>query len=137
MSLALRQSLYSKITGGTAVTNLLASNTAVYPADDVPSGSLFDYVMYGLSAGGPSNDSPHDAENMVYTVQAVSNVSKRRAVAIDDALRALLHRASLTVTGWSHYYLARIAEIEYTEVNAEGMEFYHVGAEYRIRLQKS
>ena len=56
------------------------------------------------------------------------------AEAIDAALDALLHLGSLTVAGWSNFWMAREGDIAYQEVDPTGRPIFHAGGVYRIRL---
>ncbi len=130
---ALNTALYSKLTGGTALTALLAGTTSVYN-QVVPRGAALPYVVFNIQGGGPENITPARFENLVYTVKAVSAASALAAGSIDAQIDALLHLGTLSVSGWSNFLLMREERIQYVETAPEGQYIWHVGGTYRIRL---
>lgn len=127
---------YSKLTGGTALTALLAGAASVYN-QVVPVGAAMPYVVFNIQAGGPENITPARFENIIYLVKAVSATSALAAGSIDSQIDILLHRSSLTVTGWSNFWLAREERIQFVETAPEGQYIWHVGGTYRVRLVQS
>ncbi len=124
---------YSKLTGGTALTTLLAGTTSVYN-QVVPRSAAMPYVVFNIQAGGPENMCPTEFESMVYLVKAVSATSALAAGSIDAQIHTLLHKGTLTVTGWTNFWLARETRIQYVETAPEGAYIWHVGGTYRVRL---
>lgn len=130
---ALDTALRNTLTGGTALTALLSGTASVY-ADVVPPEESFPCVVYQDQGGGDENLSPHRTKSVLRTVKAISATSKVAAEDIDAQIDALLHDAPFAVTGWSHIWCMREADISYTETNPEGRAYFHVGGVYRMRL---
>jgi hypothetical protein len=131
---AFEAALYARLTGASALTALLASPTSVYNETAPQENSPLDYVVFALSAGGPTNRSPRRAEVLVYLVQGLSVVGRKRAGEIDDAIDAVLHDAPLTVSGYTNYWLMRETRVRYLETTPAGRSVYHAGGLYRARL---
>ena len=133
MSNEINAAIYSTLSGGTALTALLAGTTSIYHGA-APRGTSFDYIIFNQQGGGDENSTPTRAKNLLYQVQAVSATSARQAGLIDAQVDELLHGQTLTVSGWSNYWTMREQDIEYTETTGDGQNIWHVGGLYRIRL---
>lgn len=129
----LELAIRSTLTGGTALTALLAGTASVYNAA-VPRGVSFPCVVVNLQGGGDANETPRRRKDLLYQAKAISTASMTAAGAIDNEVDSLLHNKTLTVTGWTNFWLARERDIRYVEVDPEGVEYYHSGGIYRIRL---
>ena len=133
---AVKQALYNKLTGGTALTALLAGTASVY--DNIaPRGGTFDYVIFGLQGGGDENICPIRFKNFVWSVKGVSETSAQKAGQIDEQIDDLLHEQALTVTGWGVFGVTRIADFDYVETTPEGRNIWHDGGNYRIRMDEN
>ena len=133
---ALEAALYTMLTGGTALTALLAGTASVYN-QRVPSGAAYPCVVFGLQGGGDDNETPRRSRQLVYTVKGITETGPADAGTIDDQCDALLHGATLSLSGdWGTYWIGREGAINYQEVTGEGDIYTHVGALYRIRLAK-
>jgi hypothetical protein len=131
---AMGSALYSKLAAGAALTSMLGG-TAIYDTL-APQTQPTPWVVFFHSAGGDDNTSPRRARSLVYTVKAVSTVGSLEAGEIDDLVDTLLHEQTLTVTGWGNYWMARVADIAYTEESG-GVLFWHRGGQYRIRIAET
>jgi len=112
--------------GGTAIFNTLA-----------PQGSTYPQVQFSVMAGTDDNDSMRRARQMVYLVKGVSQNGLTAAGAIDDRIDTILHHASLSVTGWGVFWVARESDVRYAEQAEDGKTYFHAGGLYRIRLETS
>lgn len=131
--LALEEVLYTKLSGGTALTGLLGG-TAIYNA---LGGEAIAYplVIFTKSSGIEDNDTPHRAKTLVYQITAISDKGKKEAEQIDNAIDTLMHGADLgTMSGWYDYWCARESDISYNEMTAGGKVLWHEGALYRVRI---
>ena len=129
--------LWTRLSGGTALTTLLSSGTASIHHLQVPGGSGYPCLTFGVRSGGDEIDNPHRRVDMTVLIKAISNVGAKEAGAIDSAADTLLHGSPLTVSGWTNTSLMREGErIEYVEATPAGDLFYHVGGVYRARLSK-
>jgi hypothetical protein len=129
---ALGSAIYSKLTGGTALTALLSGTGAVY-LDQAPDNGTLPYVIYNLMAGGPSNIYPHDLRSLVYQVRGYSG-TQLAAGNIDKQCSLLLHKQALTVTGYTNIWTVRETDIVLNENTPSGEIIYSAGALYRINL---
>lgn len=125
--------LYSTLTGGTALTALLSGTTAVYNLQ-APDNATMPYVVFSQQAGGPLNINPSDMRDQLYYVRGYSQVSAGAAGSIDTAISNLLHHKNLTVTGYTNFVTNREQDVELVENRPDGSYCYSAGAIYRIRL---
>lgn len=132
---ALEIALYEALTGGTALTALLAGTTSVYN-NTAPADSPFDYVSFNQQVGDDENMDDHRRVDWRYTVKGVSAVSMAAGGNIATEIDALLHAIPLTVSGWTNIWQRRLNTIRYQEITAEGECFYHCGGIYQFRLEK-
>lgn len=132
--LAIEEALYNQLKSGTALTALLGG-TAIYN-QLAPAGTAISYpvVIFTESAGVEDNDSPRRCKTMTYQVTAISDTSKKEAVQIDDAIDTLLHGGTLSITGWSDYWMMRQSDVSYVEQVSGGRVLWHEGGLYRIRI---
>lgn len=131
-NLAIAQGIYNKLTGGTALTALLAGTTSVYWMQ-APNNATLPYVVFSVQGGGARNDNPHDTRDVVYTVMTYAQ-KPGRAGSVDLQVANLLHRGTLSVSGYSFLTIRRETEIELPEEAPNGSTVYAVGAMYRIML---
>jgi hypothetical protein len=128
--------LYSKLTTGTALTALLAGTTSVYNLQ-APDGATFDYVVFSLQAGGPSNITPSDLREEVYYIRAYSDTSAGKAGSIDAQISALLHHGTISVSGYTTWAINRESDYQLIENPPSGKPIYTAGGSYRIYLDAS
>lgn len=131
----LETAIYEKLTGGTALTALLAGTASVYN-EIAPRGAAAPYVIFGLQAGGDENMIPVRYKNYLYRIKAVSETSMKNAGQIDAQIDALMHDTTLTVSGWQNFWCMRESDFRYVETTSEGRNIWHAGGVYRIRLCK-
>ena len=134
---AIDAALYTKLAGGTALTNLLGG-TAVYQYL-APEGVSPPYVIYQRQSQVPINVLSGVAiENAVYMVKGVTEgPSAVLAGSVAGAIDTLLQDQTLgTVTGYTHIHLRRESSIDYVE-NDSGVRYAHRGATYRIMVDPS
>ncbi len=131
---ALEEALYDQLAGGTA---LAAAVGTQFFRSAAPPEAEHPFVIYQLQSGGDENATGVDSLDLRYGVRAVSAASADEAGDLDDLIRARLHRATLSVSGWNNCWTTREAEIRTLETDASGKQFWHAGAVYRIRLDKS
>lgn len=131
LTTAMGSAIYSLLAAGTALTNKLGG-TAIYNTL-APQGVATPYVVFFLSGGTDDEDSPRRARTLLYTVKAVSTVGPLQAGEIEAEVDTLLHRGTLTITGWGNYWMARASDFAYSEM-AGGTAHWHTGGQYRIRI---
>lgn len=128
---ALETGLYSILSGNSALTTELGG-TLIYNKQ-APQGPGTKFVVFNWAGGGDENLTPHRTRNVVYTVQAVAT-TQAQAATLDRLIDAALHEKTLTVSGWTNFWTAREDDISYVEQDAGGNPIFHVGAQYRIRI---
>ncbi len=131
--------VWTQLKGGTALTALLGGGTAGIYEDHAPSTATFPYVVFNQQAGTWAQTMGENTRfvDCVYQVKAVTNVAyPQTASAIDAQIDARLHNATLTVTGYAPLACEREADVQFSE-SVGAQVFQHVGALYRISLQKS
>lgn len=129
------QAIYSKLQAGTALTALLAGTTSIYHIQP-PDNTSMPYVVFNLQGGGDENITPSRMKNLLYYVRGYSGVSAASAGSIDTQVDALLHSGTISVTGWTNFWLNREMEVENIENLPSGEKAYMSGAFYRLRLSK-
>lgn len=132
---ALNAAIYSRMTGGTSLTNLLANGSAIFflQAPDDFAGS--EYVVWSYQGGGDENDTPSRSKNMVLNIRAISRTGPAKAGSIDAQIDALFHHNPLTVAGWTNFWIARETDFGPLVGNDDaGSKYWQSGALYRVRL---
>ena len=125
--------IYSTLTGGTALTSLLASSSSVYHIR-APNVTTFPYVVFSLQGGGPENITPSDLWNVVYFIRAYSATNATAASNIHAEIRKLLHKKTLTISGFTNFWSALETELETAEENPDKTPIFMSGGLYRIRF---
>jgi hypothetical protein len=134
---ALNTAIYSTLSGGTALTALLAGTTSVYYLQ-APDAATFDYVVWNWQAGPTDdNETAKRAVGGLAFVRTYSATSAARAGSIDAQIDALLHGKTLTVSGWANFWTAREESLSLVETDEAGRQTFMAGATYRVRLGKS
>lgn len=128
----LNTGIYSKLSGGTALTSLLSSSTAIY-YQQAPDGASLPYVVFSHQAGGPENITSSDLRNQIVYVRGVAR-TPTLVNSIDAAISDLLHRQALTIAGYTNFWTARESEINLVENEPNTGRVYIAGALYRIRV---
>ena len=132
---ALGAALYTKLTGGTALTALLAGTTSIYNVT-APFEAAYDYVIFNVQAGGDTNDTQHRVKDLTLQVRGYST-QLSKAGSIDAACDALLHRQALSITGWSEIFTPqRMQEIELVEYDETNRPIYTRGGLYNLKIEK-
>ena len=130
---AIDSALYSTLSGGTALTALLATTSSIYHIR-APNVSTLPYVVYSLQGGGKENLTPSDMGNYVYFIRAYSATSAKAAGTIHDEIVKLLHGKTLTVTGYTNYWTVLEGEQETAEEEPNAAPIFMSGGLYRIKI---
>ena len=130
----LDQAIYTRLTGGTALTALLSGTAAVY-SGLAPQGAALPYIVYNQQSGGDENLTPSRSKSYLYQIQIYSGVSQAAAWAIDAQVDALLHGYTFAVGGgWTNWWTAKDGELPLIETKPNGDVVYSVRSLYRIKL---
>ena len=127
---ALDTAIHSRLTGGTALITEIGG-TAIYHGY-APEKQTLPFVVWSHAAGGAENLTPRASVAEVIYIRAYAETAKK-AAAIDKQVAALME-STLTVTGWSNYWLAREDEYFLPETDEAGKRTWSCGANYRVRL---
>jgi maltose-binding protein MalE len=131
---AVKEEIYNKLNGTSAVTTLLASATAIY-YEFAPTNAPMPYIVFNYAGGGSDNDTQLDSGNLMFYVKGVAKVSTT-ALSIATAIYNALHEqeASMTIDApWTIYRVTHNEPISLTETE-ERTQYYHRGGSYRIRI---
>jgi hypothetical protein len=128
----LNTAIYNKLTAGTALTALLPGTSSIYYLQ-APDNASLPYVVWSYQGGGPTNDYPHDSRSEIVFVRGYA-VTPALAGTIDAQISSLLHRGTLTVSGYTNWWLARDADVALIENAPDGTKVYMAGAQYQIKL---
>lgn len=131
---ALGSAVYSKLTGSTALTSLLAGTTSIYNVMP-PYEAAYDYVVFNMQGAAEPNDTQHRVKDITLQVRAYST-ALNRAGSIDYQADALLHNGLLSITGWTQIFLARSADIELVEYDESDRPIYTRGGLYDLKIEK-
>ena len=93
---ALNTAIYTKLSGGTALTNALGG-TCIYHGV-APEGAALPYVVWSYAAGGADNFTPRESVQEVVYVRAYADDAKE-AAQLDAHINNLLS-GTLSVTDW-------------------------------------
>ena len=127
----LAAAIYSKLSAGTALVTALGG-TAIYRSV-APDTATYPRVVFNHMAGGPDNINPSDLRTAIYSVICWST-NEAQAGTIDALVSALLHKQTLSVTGYTAFWCARETEINTVEFPPTAEPIHGIGAQYRIRL---
>ena len=130
----LNAAILSQLSGGTALISALGG-TAIYHLQ-APDKAVYPYVVYSWQGGGMTNDNPHDDSETVHFIRAYSATSAKEANTIDALVSARLHKAALSVTGYTTVMCWREDDYETVETTSSGVKIYTAGGIYRIRITK-
>lgn len=125
--------LYATLSGGTALTSKLATTTSVYHIR-APNVTTYPYVVFSLQAGGPENITPSDMWNLVYFIRAYSASSATAASQIHTEIRKLLHKKTISITGYTNYWTSLESELESADEQVNSTPIFMAGGLYRIRF---
>lgn len=131
---AVASALYTTLSTGTALTNLLALGTKSIFHIQAGTASAYPCVVFSLQAGGPLNLCPTDMRDLIYFVRGYSKTSALNAGSIDAQISTLLHHGTLSVTGYTNYRIDRETDFSTIENTPADDQIWMSGAFYRIRL---
>ena len=130
----INSAIYSKLSAGTALTTLLGG-TAIYHLQ-APDNANLPYVVFSHAAGGADNRTPKERENVIEFVRAYSNTSPAHAGSINTQVRNILHKQSVTVSGYANFWLQKEEHFENIDNLPSGQKVWMQGDYYRIRIEK-
>ena len=130
---AINSAIYSALSANSALITALGG-TAIYHLQ-APDNQALPYVVYSWQGGGGVNDNPHDDDESIRFVRAYAATAVQ-AGNIDALINPLLHKASLSVTGYRTVFCFREDDYESVDTPTNGERTYAMGGLYRIRITK-
>ena len=124
--------LYSKFAGDAALKALMATNTSFF-AIKAPKDAVYPFAVWSLLYGGPENITPSDLQDHLYYIRAYAK-SALTSGNIHAQIASLLHKQTISVSGFTLIWLALEEEYEGEENLQTGETVYMRGGGYRIRL---
>lgn len=140
MSLAVRQALYTKLTGTAGVTTYVGGTATprIYH-EQAPPDADYPLVIFSKSAGTKTRafQTPNAFNREVWMVKAVDRSTSSNTVdAIAAAADAALDGGSISVSGKNLADLAHVGDIEYIEPVGD-QTYRHSGASFAVTLTAS
>jgi len=109
--------------------------TAIY-FDQAPDDADLPYVVWSYEYSAVDNITPRESTSQVVFVRAYAERAAQ-AGTIDALVCDLLHKGTITATGWNTFWVARETEFAYPEVDQAKVKTWMAGAYYRVRMDKS
>lgn len=134
---ALNTAIYTRLSGGTALTSLLAGTTSLY-FEQAPDNASLPYVLWLFPSEVDENTIQHRMKDVVIRAYGVAS-APALAGTIDAQLDSLLHNGTLTfgtATGWSPIWLRRENGYQLISTSESGVRYYTSGADYRVEITK-
>jgi hypothetical protein len=128
---ALNSAIFTKLAAGTALVTKLGGTALYY--QQAPKDTPLPFVVWSVQAGGPRNDTHHDARDMTLFARGYA-ARPKAAGEIDYEISLLLHRKTVAVTGYNNFWTAREEDIALVENPPNHDPIYMAGGMYRIRL---
>lgn len=131
---AVRQALYQKL-NVSSVTSLLGGGSASLVHGIAPPEATYPLCLFTKQSDTSAHVMGGNAmDNQIWLVKGIVRSSTPSvAEDIDAAVRALLDFGSLTITGGTNLFLARMSGISYVEVDGD-TTYQHVGGLYRLSV---
>jgi hypothetical protein len=131
---ALNTAIYSRLTGGTALTSLLAGTTSCYYIQ-APNNATLPFVVWDIVDDPDTNYTAN--RNVVALVFARGYAtSPALAGSIDAAIYTEMMRG-LSVSGWTEFWKGREEGFHVVETDQAGINVYMAGAHYRLKFDKN
>lgn len=129
--------IYSKLTGGTALINLLADTQlpSVY-SWQAPDIAIYPFVVFNDMADTELNETSREVHDMIYQVRGFTKANMKAAKAIDYQIRLLLHEVSLSVSSFAVLKIARIGSVRFVENQQSTDKVFSAGGLYRLRVTR-
>lgn len=130
----LNTAIFNQLKGGKALVTALGG-TAIYYLQ-APDNADQPFVVWSYQAGGDENETANRTKNIMVNVRSFAR-SAAQAGSVDALVDARLHMQTLSVTGWTNFWLARETEVALVENLPNVEKSYMAGALYRVRLDQT
>jgi len=131
---SLNTAIFNQLKAGTALITALGG-TALYYLQ-APDEATQPFVVWNYQAGGDENETSNRTKNIVVNVRCFAR-TPAQAGTIDALVDGRLHMQTLSVPGWTNFWLARETEIALVENLPNVEKSYMAGALYRVRLDQN
>ncbi len=128
---SLAGALFSKLNNDAALTVLIGSKIYSLEAAE---GTALPYVIFYVTAGLVPNIVPRETLNQVYSVESRAT-TRGLAEDVHQAVYAALHKQTLTISGWTNYWMACERAYEFSE-QLGGVTYYRFVWDIRISASK-
>lgn len=127
---ALKKTIYTTLSNDTTLTNLLNGGTISYGV--APSDSQFPYIVFYEVSEQTPNTHKVDYVDVLFDVRSVG-VNEAVVTQIHERIRSVLHRASLSVSGWHVYRCNHINSSRFLE-QQERIQVVKLTGHYRVTM---
>jgi hypothetical protein len=128
---AMGTAIYNKLKAGTALVAELGG-TAIFEGMGTANQTL-PYVIFNHQGGGPENISPGNLQSDIWQVRGYAS-TRAAANRIEGHVSDLLHRGSLTATGYTNIWTVKETNLSLVENPPDGAKIYSAGGLYRVRV---
>lgn len=128
--------IYNQLAAGTALTTLIGGTVTPRIYNKLaPDDATLPYVLFSQQAGGPMNINPSELTENIIFIRAYSSTDAS-ARQVFDAVDGLMHKATLTISGYTNIWCARDTDLDNVENSPSGEKYYMCGGLYRIQTDK-
>ena len=123
--------VYSKLAGTAGITSIVS--TRIYNLQ-APANATLSYIIFYAGSEIVPNTQPRNDLNAVYRVDSWS-ATRAGAEALSAAVFSALHEETLTIAGWSNYWM--VCESKQVLIqNVDGKQYFRRVWDVRIRASK-
>lgn len=131
---ALNAAIYTKLSGGTALTTLLGGTAIFY--QQAPDAQALPFVLWDIASDFDENMTANRTKNCVVFIRGFAS-TPITAGSIDSAVDALVNGSVLSVSGYANFWTQRENGFQLVETDATGKRTHMSGAQYRVRLDSN
>lgn len=99
------------------------------------------YILYYSAGGGLMNLQNRNSLNLLFRVESRadkddSTSARGRTMTLHQAVFGALHKQSLTLTGWTNYWLMCSSHMEFLEQPKDGNQYYRMVWDIEIKASE-
>lgn len=134
----LNTAIYSKLNVSSLTTLLSDGNspTSIFNKQ-APDEAAFPFVVFNKQSDTEGNDTRHRVIDTIYQVRGFTKSTNGEEYTIAAAIDALLHNATLTITGFAQLRLVRIGGIDFVENQQSTDKVFSAGSLFRLIVEKT
>lgn len=135
------RAIFGKLSADSGVTAIVGSgnNARIYEIH-APAGADLPYIVFYNASGIHPPQTPRDTLNYVFRIEAVvdedSGAGGVSAYNLQSAIHSALSGASLSITGWSAYWVDFERYTTLIDALEQGRQIRRLIGDYRIRASK-